>query len=196
MSLLLFSHKRVPAKTGHRGSDQLQQVQGWEWRGSGGCGDGALSPERGRAQRRQQGQHGQVQVGGVIVTLMFFCSATYFLLRFHPFPPSHHLNQRQWHDPGFWYWHYLKHPEMQVSKLLVFVMTSWHRWLHDLLIWSSFRFDDQFFDLMIHSLILLSILWFHEFIIFYGQFSDFDGHKIFASFKMHDNIFQKLHIDC
>ena len=49
-------------------------------------------------------------------SLAGLCSAAYFLLRFHPFPPSHHLNQRQWHDPGFWYWHYLKHPEMQVSK--------------------------------------------------------------------------------
>ena len=63
MLSLFLSHDRVPAKTGHRGSNQLQQVQGWEWRGSGGCGDGALSPERGRGQRRQQGQHGQVQVG-------------------------------------------------------------------------------------------------------------------------------------
>ena len=64
MDVIIIScyHDRIPAEAGHRGPDQLEQVQGGGGRGLRGCGDGALPPERGRAQRGQQGQHGQLQV--------------------------------------------------------------------------------------------------------------------------------------
>ena len=145
MSLLFPSLARVPAKAGHRGSDQLQQVQGWQWRGSGGCGDGALSPERGRAQRRQPGQHGQVQVGGVIGRLMF-CSI--FSGQVPPVPS-------------------LPPPEPAAvarPRLLVLALPQtswdagqqtvsfWYDFLTRVIAW-SFDFDYPFSDFIIHYLI-------------------------------------------